>query len=396
MGPLSALGSRRMTRWTRGALAENGPRSVTQRALSVGAVAGAAVIVTLAAACSGAGDDASPPRTQATGALGAWTTLEPMTQPRNNFCAVVASGYLVAIGGNDRRDPTAKFVDMDAVHIAKLRDDGSVEPWSLAGHTPSTVSSCTATADGHTIWLVDGIYGDAAHEGSVRKATLTEDGTLSEFAVEGTLPEGTRVLYASAWVDARGLFAFTAKLPDQGDALVLLHAPIASDGSLGAFTETVFSPGFRGHPQYAHVTAGGGAEFAYALGGYAGASRDNVVLSDGAGVALDADGVPGATFPTTLLPLPTNYAKSTAVDRWVFLTGGSDALLGGTYRPDVIAARVTESGQLGEWNALEPLPEGRVSHAVVAHGDWLYVLGGSAGKIPEATVFAARVRFPRP
>jgi hypothetical protein len=330
-----------------------------------------------------------PPKTEMTvtpkanGTLGEWQTLPELPTPRGNHCAVAARGWLVVIGGNYKPKGSADFVTTDEIHAAKLEADGSIGEWKLAGKTPSPVSSCTAATDGESIYLVDGIYDDEAAGKSVHVARIGEDGQLDAWKDGGALPSGVRVLYSQATVVGGELRAFHARLPDDGDAISLVR------GRGDSFTESTWLAGFRGHPQY--VFAG---DFIYALGGYAAATKGNEVLADGAGARLDASGVPGASFSVAALPKPTSSGKAIAVDDFIFVVGGKDEVMSGKGRADVFAAKIdTADGSLAEWSEVSSLPQGRTSHALVASGDYLYVVGGGYDAGGLDSVFSARVRF---
>jgi hypothetical protein len=330
--------------------------------------------------------------------LDAWQTQAPMPTARANHCSVVANGYLVVIGGNYK--PKDTFVNLDDVLAAKIGADGALGAWTKVGTTPSPVNSCTAATDGTNVYLVDGIFDsdDPANPQphKVRRAALDTNGVLSPWAEIGALPDGVRVLYSSAAANDGALRVFHSRLPDDGDAISLVRAPIAPGGSaLGTWSEDKWLTGFRGHPQYVFADLGTAA-FVYTLGGYGGADKGNAVLADGAGAALDASGAPGKSFGVTSLPKPTSFGQAIAVQDWVFVVGGKDSVMTGTGHPDVFAAHIAADGTLGAWSSLAALPQGRTSHAIaLSRGttDYLYVTGGGYDAGGLATVFSARVRF---
>lgn len=330
----------------------------------------------------------TPPETEekvgprANGTLGDWQPLAKLPTPRGNHCAVAAGGWLVAIGGNYKPKGAADFVTTDEVHAARIEADGSIGEWQLAGRTPSPVSSCTAAAEGDAIVLVDGIYDDEAAVKSMHATRIGKDGKLAPWTNAGALPEGVSILYSQAALVNGELRAFHARLPDDGDAVALVRK---KDGD---FAESSWLEGFRGHPQY--VFAG---EYIYALGGYAGATKRNAVLADGAGAKLDAAGVPGASFTVAALPKATAFGKAIAVDDWVFVAGGKDEIMSGKGRADVFAAKIGEGGALADWSEVSSLPQGRTSHALVASGNYLYVVGGGYDAGGLDSVFSSQVRF---
>lgn len=335
----------------------------------------------------------APAPNRATGALGEWETLAPMPTPRGNHCAVAANGFLVVIGGNYKPKGAKDFVTTADVHVAPIAADGSLGAWTLAGKTPSPVNSCTAASDGKDVYLVDGIFDDEAAGGKARRATLSEAGALGAWQELGALPEGVRVLYSNAVVVDGALRAFHARLPDAGDGIALASAPIAG-AALGAWQQSTWLTGFRGHPQYALATIAGGGTYVYAMGGYSSGNTGNAVLADGAGARLDPAGVPGKSFPVRALPKPTSSGQALAIDGYVFVVGGKDEVLTGKGRGDAFAAKIGEDGTLEPWSTLPALPQGRTSLALTGHGDFIYVTGGGFDAGGLDTVYSARVRFP--
>lgn len=329
-----------------------------------------------------------PPKTEsavgprANGTLGEWQSMPELPTPRGNHCAVAAGGWLVVIGGNYKPGGASEFVTTDEVHAARIEADGSIGEWKLAGRTPSPVSSCTAASEGDVIVLVDGIYDDESAGKSIHRTTVTADGTLAPWTDAGSLPEGVSILYSQAALSKGELRAFHARLPDDGDGIALLR------GKDSDFSESTWLEGFRGHPQY--VFAG---DYIYALGGYAGATKGNAILADGAGAKLDAAREPGASFAVAALPKATAFGKAAAVDDWIFVVGGKDDIMNGKGRADVFTAKIGEGGALAEWTELSALPQGRTSHALVVSGNFLYVVGGGYDAGGLSSVFSAQVRF---
>lgn len=342
----------------------------------------------------------TPPKAAANGTVDAFQEVTAMPTPRGNHCTVAVGGWLVVIGGNYKPAGKQEFVTTDLIHAAKIGEDGTLGGWKVAGKAPLAVSSCTAAADGKQIYILDGIYEKEA-EGAprtVRRATLGDDGTLGGWENAGTLPIGVRVLYSAADVSKGALRAFHVRLPNDGDAVSFVRAPIASDGA-NAWQDAKWLTGFRGHPQYAFAETPVGA-FLYALGGYAGPDKGNAMLATGAGAKLDESGMPGAAFPVRDLPQPMGFGEAVAVDRWLFLVGGKGSIFPtdackscATARADVLAAPIADDGSLGEWKTVATMPQGRSAHTVVVSGDFLYVVGGAFDAGGVTTVWSARVRF---
>jgi hypothetical protein len=330
--------------------------------------------------------DASPPG-RANGTVSPWQTLPPMPVLRANHCSVVASGYLVVIGGNFAAE--GGFQNSDAIDAAQLNADGTLGPWTQAGTTPSPVNSCTAASAGNTIYLVDGIYDDPTKGGQVWSADLSGAGVLAAWSSLGPLPAGDDVLYAEAWIDGGVLYAMDAKLPGStpGDVIATLRARVA--GGLGAWSEDDWLPGFRGHPEYAFTGA-----YVYTLGGYTSDADSGALtmIADVKGAPLGAGGAVGSPFTALSLGKPTGFGRAVAVDDYLFVVGGKGDPFG-SGQPDVVSAHVHADGTLDAWGPQTPLPEGRTDQAMSLGGDYLYVTGGGFNGPGLDTVYAARVRF---
>jgi hypothetical protein len=332
------------------------------------------------------------PSAHANGTVEPWSTLAPMPVPRANHCSVTASGYLVVIGGNYGNEDGG-FTNTNAVDVALLHADGSLGPWTQAGTTPSPVNSCTATAKGSTIYIVDGIYDDMSKSGQVFAASLSTGGMLGAWTSLGALPNGPSgtmtVPYSNAWITsdaASTLYVMDPRL-DTLSVVATLHVPL--EPSFGAWSEDDWLPGFLGHPQYAFT----GAYF-YVLGGYSSDDAGDLsVVGSVHGAPLESNGRVGSAFASQALPSPVDFGAAVAVDGWVFEVGGQNNVFAGPGIPNVVSAEVGSDGQLGKWATQPGLPQGRTSPALTLAGDFLYVTGGGYQAGGLDTVFAARVRF---
>jgi hypothetical protein len=321
---------------------------------------------------------------RANGTVGPWQTLAPLAHARANFCAAVVGSYVVTIGGNYASD--GGFTKLDEIDVAKFHDDGTLDPWQVAGHAPSPVTECTAVGVGSTLYVIDGIYDNAANTGHVYSADLAADGTLpSGLAQAGTLPAGIDTFDALAFSTGDHVWATVSKL---SGSCALLRGPASAP--LDAWDDLDFLSEFRGRPQWATANVAG-TTYAYVLGGYSDADAGNVVLKSGAGAQIVPSGVQ-SPIAVADLPKPTTFGLAASADDWVFVIGGRDQIFGGTPRSDVISAQAGASGALGAWTARAPLPSPRTNGAAVVAGNYLYVLGGANASATD-TVYAAQVRF---
>lgn len=173
-----------------------------------------------------------------------------------------------------------------------------------------------------------------------------------------TTPAGT-YLYAAAGVTDRRLFRN------------LVHrAPIAPDGTVGAWEELAPTPAPQAGPALA--IAGRTVVLAGAMDG---AIQSFVLV----GNTADDGTIEWSEGPS--LPAARFHAAGAASGRFVYVVGGLGEDSSATRT--VYRSRVGDDGKLADWETLEPAPE-PISHAAVeVHEGFLWVTGGLAGNPNE-------------
>ena len=155
---------------------------------------------------------------------------------------------------------------------------------------------------------------------------------------------------------------------------VVQRTVIGADGMPGAWTATAPLP-----KPLAGASAVAARGFVVLTGGQVaseGGLRGLTRIADTWTAPIAADGSLGAWTPGPALPSPRFHHPSLYHDGWVYVVGGQGAAVA---EADVFAARLGRDGRLGEWRRLRPLPEPRSHHAVVIDHGALYVIGGLAG-----------------
>ncbi len=350
-------------------------------------------VVLVLAACTSkttALPDAPPPVPVATGAVGAWQTAPALPIARANLCAASIDNWVLAIGGN-HADAAGDFVKTAEIDAAQLSDDGTLGPWQVAGMLPSPVSECVATSDSNHLYVIDGLYDDAADAGQVFTADLDATGHLGTLTSAGTLPSGDVVISQSAFVRDGTLAVMNPELADPGSATdpantvqtirTAMTAPFA--WSVDGWNIT-----WRDQAQYAFADG-----FAYVIGGY-GEDDANTVTTDVYMAPIGASAAIGASALTTPLPVATAFGQGVAVDDWIFVVGGRGAVFGGTATTAVWAAQIGSDGTLGAWQTQTPLSQPRTNQAMVLVGSYLVSVGGADAAGGDTTVLAAQVRYP--
>ena len=314
----------------------------------------------------------SPPPDVATGALGPWQAGPALPIARANHCSAVIGDWILVIGGNHMAG--SDFVKTDAIHAAKLVD-GVLGDWHLAGTLPSPASECTATSDGRTLYVLDGLYDNEADGRQVWSATLDDAGMLSPLTSLGALPD--TVISSEATVGDDTLTLMDTRLPGDGDATLALRAPMQGL----AWTAEELGIDFRAQAEYAFS-----ADHLYTLGGY---------HDPAAGVLADVFVAPlagGPAVATTPLPVPVGFGEAVAVDDWLFVVGGRAGVFGTPGTTHVFAAPLAADGAVGAWQETE-LPLARTNHELALVGDFLVVTGGAINGPGDATVLVAQVRW---
>jgi hypothetical protein len=145
-------------------------------------------------------------------------------------------------------------------------------------------------------------------------------------------------------------------------------APIAADGTLGAWRSTTALPA----PRFHHTMFLRGNDL-YVIGGLEAAVSVDAVLR----ARVGADGAIERWETLAPLPQPRSH-HGLVVDRdWIYLTGGLDGNPAGRNTPlaSVLRARLTGDG-IGAWDTQADLPHAYATHASVAAGGQLYLIGG--------------------
>ncbi|MBA3455589.1 MAG: hypothetical protein H0T42_21020 [Deltaproteobacteria bacterium] len=333
------------------------------------------VLVPLFGCATEAGDSIIP--SSATGELAIWQSVAPLPVARANHCSAAVGDWLLVIGGNHKEG--SGFVKTAEIHAARVSADGTVGAWQLAGMAPSPLTECSATSDGTTLYVIDGIYDDETDARQVWSATLDSTGHLAPLTSLGTLPEA--VISSEATVRNGELVVMDTRLPADGETTVTLRAKPTSPL---VWQVDDWQIGFRGQAQYAL-----GEDFTFVLGGYRGDTGNPVTAETF--VAPAAFATPRMT---RALPTPTTFGEAVAVDDWIFVAGGRDQVFGASGTTTVVAAHHDAEGSLGEWSTVSALPMARTNHELVVVGDFLVLTGGAGEGPGDTTVLTARVRYP--
>lgn len=299
--------------------------------------------------------------------VGARTRTQLVTA-RRGAASVLAGGGLFVIGGADRN------VDLASVERALVNADGSLAPFASSGALVQARHGHTATVIGSHVVVAGGAGVAAA--ASVEVADVGGDGKLGAFRTAAVALTGERWQHTAVVI---GNYLYLIGGTDGQTVLTSVErAPIALDGTLGAFAavpESVLAVGRAGHTS---AVVGG---YVYAVGGTGNAGG----LASVERAPINPDGTLGAfALVTSALAAPRSGHTMTAFDDVVYVHGGA----GPGELDSVERAVINPDGSFGPF-AVQPdlhlgAPRGQQTSAVV--GNYVYILGGGQGSEPTASV----------
>ncbi|MBI3096757.1 MAG: hypothetical protein HYY93_00705, partial [Planctomycetes bacterium] len=143
------------------------------------------------------------------------------------------------------------------------------------------------------------------------------------------------------------------------------YAPIAANGTVGAWTATSAFPTARGY----HTSVAYNGHL-YVIGGSGGANLNDIQYAP-----IAANGTVGAWTATSAFPTARENHTSVAYNGYLYVIGG----YGGAYLNDVQYAPINANGTVGAWTATATFPTARRAHTSAAANGRLYVIGGYSG-----------------
>jgi hypothetical protein len=123
----------------------------------------------------------------ADGSVGAWADVGALPEPRSHHGVAATDDALYVTGGltgNPNDDPT----DFKDVLRAPIQGDGSLGPWATVGELPFTLGTHASFAHVGHLYVVAGIENDATNTAAVRRAPIAADGTVGAWEDVAPLP----------------------------------------------------------------------------------------------------------------------------------------------------------------------------------------------------------------
>jgi N-acetylneuraminic acid mutarotase len=304
-----------------------------------------------------------------------------LAQARRGACAVSTGVSVYVFGGED-----ASSNALGSIERALINADGTLLSFVPAGNLNTARRFATCIATGGYIYAIGGSGANGMPLTTVEAAPFMADGTLGPFAaVTTTLIDGRQ----HATSEIIGDYVYVIGGDDvNGDTGSVERAPIHPDGTLGAFetaTATLKTPRTQ------HTTNVVGNTL-YVLGGL---NSGNLIASiESAPIA--ADGSLGAFTTSTLtLPVPRAMHGSIVLGDHLYVMGG--AIQGGSDQVDAAPIDATGLGAFATvdtWYLTTQLPNWDGDPELAAYvvvGNYVYAIGGKTYRQAEKTVERASI-----
>lgn len=300
------------------------------------------------------------------GSLGAFAEVGHLVVAREAHSALVVGGSLYIFGG----DTTAGGAPaIGSIERAAILADGSLGAFASAGQLATPRQSAAVWQLGATVFIAGG-GGNAGAQTSVESANIQADGTLGAFATSpaSTLAVGEQC--GGAVVSGNHAYL----IGGVATSATAERASIDVGGGLGAPATATFALS-TARDRYARAVIGSNL---YLVGG----STNDTTLSSVERAPIASDGSLGAftTLTSTSLVTPRDEPALAVIGSYLYVLGGAQAG-GGPFIASVERAPINADGSLGAFATVSgvTLVTARDSFQTVVAGSWLYVIGGYDG-----------------
>jgi hypothetical protein len=294
---------------------------------------------------------------------------------REAHIEIVIGNSIYSIGGGEQARAKGNGENTTpTVERASINASGT-----LSGFSDSPIALSQGRSNGRSVVLGQNLYviGGASLDSYSERAGVDPDGSLTPFVAEPMLFIHSRAGHATA-VLGRYLYILGGSGPS-GILTDVQRAIISGDGSLGTF-DTMASGLTIGRASFTTAVV---ANNLYVLGGHDLTSPDGLTSVEVAPIA--ADGTLGAFGDAGVALNPGTAMHTSAVlGSYVYVIGGEPGNRGAVER-----ASILPNGALSSFTSVSPdvkLTAPQYGHTSELIGDKLYVLGGSERVLAVATV----------
>lgn len=303
---------------------------------------------------SGVVDDVQVALINQDGSLGSFTPTQSLGVVRNDHSALAWGGWLYVVGGHNGSN------SLDSVERTFISDEGLLGAFTATTNLTTPRATFGSAIANNYLYVVGGVSGITA-QASVEFALINPSGSLATFSNTSPLPSARAFVSAVAH---NGYLYATGGSNSAGTVIAEVQvAPINANGTLGAFSATTPLPS----PRRSHSTVVWNNRL-YVVGGSDGTTANTTVQS----APIAANGTLGAFTSTSSFANGREGQAALGYNGRLYVIGGS----GATQLNDIQSAPFNADGSLGAFTLASGLPGGRFSHGAVALDGYLYVLGG--------------------
>jgi len=305
------------------------------------------------------------------GTLGEWERLPSLPRDLFYFSAVTAKGHLFIVGGNSTDGGYQR-----RVYSALIQDDGLLGHWVELTDLPQALECHAAVVANGYLFALGGYNFDGGIQRSVFSAPINDDGTLGAWTVLPALPEP---LMMSSAVSAHGYIYLLGGRTAEDPPVVsdtIYRAAVNANGTLGDWEKL---PVTLPRPSQHHAAVAA-CDSIYLTGGNDEMFERNAVYqaemrADGSLGAWS----PAAPLPRAL----SHHAAAALPGGILVTGGwhNSDPVMAAQER--VYWAPFGSNCALGEWTELAPLPYRMEEHELAATARYVYNLGGLNYPVPR-------------
>lgn len=300
---------------------------------------------------------------------------------RRSGGAAILNGHIYYVGGCTVMDCSTRT---NTVYYAPLGADGSVGTWAQAANSlPQARAEGKLLAVGGTLYYLGGRNATGSTQSTIYYSIPANGVPGAWSATTNGLPVALREMGATVWNDGR--IFITGGVTSTALQSTVYFSPVLTGGGdiTAAWTSTnQFNVARAGHASISY------ANNLYILGGTDGTNYFNDVQY----AKIYADGTVGAWQYTTSLPRKVAGAEGFAANGYMYLIGGlsgTGKCTNNTYIASISANTTIASGNhptgVGEWSQTNVEFSGnRYAHSVAYDQGKTYVLGGGCSTFVAA------------
>jgi len=284
------------------------------------------------------------------GKLGPWTTELNLPGALQSSQAIITKNRVYLLGGSSNG---TNYVSV--VYTSVIKQDGLLSCWSTESSLPDTLSWAIASKIGESVYLLGGYNANSLT--SVYKSTINEDGTLGSWTTNPSLPMNVR--------GSSILGPVKSSIQLLGNNQEVYHAP-TSNCELGTWHKGTNLP-----DKLANSSVLITKKRVYLLGGF---NNTNSPVNSVYTATIDLNGSLGEWNTAGSLPGTLGSSSVLLTSTRVYLLGGQNT--SSTVTSTVYVALLNTDGTIGTWTTGTPLPSNLRSSSIVVLDDKVYLLGG--------------------